>query len=123
MATRIHVTGRLTRNLEVKYTQQKNTAYCNCNLASTEGWGENEFTIFYNVTFWGKRAESAAQMLSKGRKISAWCKPSQPPRIYTHNGETRASVDLTIESWEFMDTKPGNENNNIDDSTLEDLRF
>lgn len=78
MATRslnkVFLLGNLTRDPELKYTQQE-TAVCTFVVATNREWSPSdtneklEDTEFHNVVAWSKLAELCAQLLYKGRKV------------------------------------------------------
>lgn len=86
-----HVTliGRLTRDAELKYTSS-NLAVCKFSIANNQRRKkENTWTDeahFFDVTLWGKTAESLHKYLVKGKQVaidgqlrqSRWEKDGQP---------------------------------------------
>jgi single-strand DNA-binding protein len=68
---KIIIVGNLGRDPELRQTPQ-GTSVCNFTVATNEKrkdrTGEDQdITTWFNVTFWGRQAEVAAQYLSKGR--------------------------------------------------------
>lgn len=69
---KIIVIGNLGRDPELRYTGE-GKAVCNFSVATTEKWmsrGEQqEKTIWFKVTVWGKQGENASKYLSKGKAV------------------------------------------------------
>ena len=61
--------GRLTKDpvLKTLTINGENRPVCNFTIACDDS--SNNSTDFYNVSVWGKRGESCAQYLSKGREV------------------------------------------------------
>jgi single-strand DNA-binding protein len=68
------LTGRVTRDSELKYTSKTNTPVLSFGIASNRVWFKDtdrqEETTFVDVTVWGKKSESYVEHLKKGRKVS-----------------------------------------------------
>lgn len=62
------VSGRLTRDVELRYTPNGN-AVTDLGLASNQYSAGKESTLFTDVVVWGKQAESLAPYLNKGTFI------------------------------------------------------
>ena len=66
------VSGRLTRDSELRYTPN-GTAVTDVIVASNRIWSKDsdrqEETTFVDITIWGKQAESLNEYLVKGRHI------------------------------------------------------
>lgn len=98
------VTGRLTRNPELRYTPQGD-AVCNFSLAVNRF---NDITIWYRVTAWGKVAENCNNYLEKGRTVLVEGqltpdKETGNPKIWTDsNGNPRAGYDLRAITIQFL---------------------
>jgi len=70
---RVMLIGNLTRDPELKYTQQ-GTAICTFGLATNRSWttnsGEHRDEVQYHrVVAWQKLAELCGKLLTKGRKV------------------------------------------------------
>lgn len=64
--------GRLTKDVELKYTQTSNTAVASFSLAVNRKYakpGEARETDFFNIIAWNKLAETASKYLKKGMQI------------------------------------------------------
>lgn len=59
---------RIGRDAELRYTQNQK-AVANIVLAYDVGFGEQKRTQWIEAALWGKRAESMAQYLTKGKEV------------------------------------------------------
>jgi single-strand DNA-binding protein len=66
----ITVAGHLGRDPELKFLGD-GKAVCNFSVAVSEKRGGNEETTWFNVSAFGKQAESCGQYLAKGRAVIA----------------------------------------------------
>lgn len=98
-----YFTGHTTRDIELRYTQT-NTAYGKFSLAVTTGHGENRKTHFFNMTAWGKTAETMSKYVTKGTKIMVECEANQN-QYKDKNGNNVNTVDFRVESFEFCESK------------------
>ena len=64
--------GRLTKDVELKYTPSNQTAVTSFTLAVDRKAqkGKEKETDFINIVLWGKTAENAAQYTGKGKLIA-----------------------------------------------------
>ena len=70
---KIILIGRLTKDVELKYTQSTNTAVASFSLAVNRRFvrdGEERQADFFNVIAWNKLAETAANYLKKGQQVA-----------------------------------------------------
>jgi single-strand DNA-binding protein len=103
-----HVTliGRLTRDAEFK-TLASGTALCNFSIAVGKsippkvpgGEWENE-TSFFDVTIWGKLAESKAPNLKKGKQVAIEGELRQDR--WEKDGEKHSRVKINAESVQLL---------------------
>lgn len=108
MSTQVTILGNTGRDVELRYTPQ-GTAVANFSVASNtvrnSSKGKIEKTDWFNITAWGKQAETLAKYLTKGSQIlvrgkldlSAW---------ETRDGEPRVNADVTLQDFEFAGTNP-----------------
>lgn len=103
--------GRLTKDPEIRYTQEKNTAVANFSIATNSGYGNNKKTNFFNMTAWGKTAEVLEKYARKGTKLILDCQAVQ--NQYTDkNGNNVNTVNFTVLNFEFAESKAAQEQNN-----------
>lgn len=121
--------GRLTRDPELRYLPGSNKAVTNFTLAvdrqlSKEKKKEYESkgiptADFINIVVWGKRAESCANYLKKGRLVAV--EGRIRTRSYEVNdGNRRYITEVVANNLEFLgspDSKTSN--NNLDSIDLE----
>ena len=104
-------TGRTTKDIEIRYIQGENqTAVGRFSLAVETGYKDKKRTDFFNMTVWGKTAETMEKRVSKGTKILVECEARQ--NNYTdRNGNKVNTVDFTVLNFEFADGKNASQQN------------
>ncbi len=105
------LTGRLTRDPELKYGQS-GKAYSRFSLAVDRPFQKGE-ADFINCVAFGKTAELIGEYLRKGRKVGV--QGSLQMNRYEVNGEKRISYDVLVNSIEFLESKTGSVSNGSDD--------
>lgn len=111
MMNSVNLTGRLTSDLELRYSQN-GTAYTNATLAVqrnfTNQQGERE-SDFIRITASGKRAETLANYCHKGSLIGV----SGEIRTgsYEKNGQKVYTTDVNISQLVFLESKSQSSNN------------
>ena len=101
------IIGNLGRDPEMRYTPD-GRAVTNFSVAtnyrSTTPDGEQrDETEWFNVSVFGRQAETCNQYLSKGRKV--FVEGRLKSRSYqTRDGETRFSIDIMANDVRFIDT-------------------
>ena len=108
MSTQVTILGNTGRDVELRYTPQ-GTPVANFSVASNTvrntPQGQKKKTDWYNITAWGKQAETLAKYLTKGSQIlvrgkldlSAW---------QTRENEPRVNADVTLQDFEFAGANP-----------------
>ena len=101
--------GRLTRDPEVRYTQNNNTMVCSFSLAvnrrfKQEGQPDADFI---NIVAWNKTAEFVAKYFTKGQQVAV------VGRIQTRNyddkdGKKVYVTEVVAEEVYFADSKKDN---------------
>ena len=101
--------GRLTKDPEVRYTQNNNTMVCSFSLAvnrrfKQEGQPDADFI---NIVAWGKTAEFVAKYFTKGQQVAV------VGRIQTRNydnseGKKIYVTEVVAEEVHFADSKKDN---------------
>ncbi len=103
----ICLTGRLTRDPELTYTQS-GYAICNFSLAINRGKkkdSEEEYpAFFFNCFAWGKTGENIQKFFSKGRKILI-SGSLEHQTWQDEGGSKRSTVKVNVKSFQFMDSK------------------
>ena len=103
--------GRLTRDAELKYT---NTGFpvaklgiaINRRRKKDETWVEEAH--FFNVTVFGKTAESLQPYLTKGKQVGIEGELRQSR--WEQNGQPRSSVDIIANNIQLLGSRAGGSN-------------
>lgn len=100
---RVILSGRLTKDAEIRYTQT-NEKVASFTLA-VDRIGSNE-ADFINCIAFKKTAEFIEKYLSKGRKILALGRINT--NSYEKDGKKVYTTNVIVEQVEFADSKPNN---------------
>ena len=109
---KIIIVGYLGRDAELRYTPQ-GTPVCDFSVATTERRKDKsgefqDHTTWFRVSFWGKRAETTHQYLTKGKLVYLEGRLNQ--REYQdRDGNTRTSLDVNATEVQFIGTRGGEE--------------
>ena len=113
MYQKLVIVGRLGKDPEMRYMPD-GTAVTRINVATDRRWTDKSTgqpvkeTTWFQVSVWGKQAESTNQYLNKGSMvlIEGHLRPdpqSGSPRVYTRqDGTAGASFDMTAEVVRFL---------------------
>lgn len=66
----VNLVARLTKDPEVRYNPNTQSAVAKFSLAVDDGYGDKKKTYFIPVTVFGKQAESCEKYLAKGRRVA-----------------------------------------------------
>jgi len=103
LLNRVILIGRLTRDPELRYTQQ-GTAVARFTLAVNRKFKREE-TDFIDIVVWQKQAENCAQYLTKGQL--AMVEGRLQVRSYEgQDGQKRKAVEVVADDVKFL-SKPG----------------
>ena len=92
--------GRTTRDVELRYTQSANPlAVGRTSIAVESGYGDKKKTSFFNISAFGKTAETMDKFVKKGTKIILECEAAQNEYTDEH------SVAFLLKSFEFAESK------------------
>lgn len=103
MFNQVTIAGRITSELEPKQTTN-GTPVLNFSLAINEKRGEQEHTIFADVTAWNGVAENTAKYMGKGSPVLISGRLSQDK--WEEEGRNRSKLFVTAERVVFLDSKP-----------------
>jgi single-strand DNA-binding protein len=108
---KVILAGNLTRDPELRYTPQ-GTAIAKIGLAINRKWtGQDgvakEDTTFVDVDAFGKQAEVIGQYLKKGRPILVEGRLKLDQWDDKTTGQKRSRLGVVLESFQFIDSKPG----------------
>ena len=103
---RVVLTGRLTRDPELRSLPESETSVCSLRLAvngrrrNREGQWEDQAN-FFDITVWGAQGENCKRYLQKGRQIAVDGRLRH--RVWTGNdGQNRSAIDIIAESVQFL---------------------
>lgn len=102
------MTGRLTADPELRYTEGGNIPVCNFSIANQRRFanadGERE-TDFFNYVAWRSNAEFICKYFKKGSLITLVS--SAQTRRYQENetGKTRVVVEFVVNQAQFAESK------------------
>ena len=96
--------GRVVRDIECRYTSQ-NMAIARFSIAVNRKYkSEDKKADFFNVTAFGKRAETLSQYFRQGSRIVIYCHPQQEQ--YTKQDGTKVdTVSFILDEFDFVDTR------------------
>ena len=98
-----YFTGRTTKDIELRYTQD-NKPVAKFSFAVESGYGDNKKTNFFNISAFGKTAETLEKYAQKGTKLLLECQANH--NKYTDkNGNQVNSIDFIVSSFEFCESK------------------
>ncbi len=104
--------GRLTKDVELRYTQTNNTAVASFSIAVNRKFvktGEERQADFFNIIAWNKLAENISKYLFKGNQVAI------SGRLETRswddqNGQKHYVTEVIAEEIDFIGSK--NKQNN-----------
>jgi single-strand DNA-binding protein len=103
MSTSISILGNTGRDVELRYTPQGN-AVASFSIASNTvrntAQGQQKKTDWFNVSAFGKQAETLAKYLTKGSQILVRGKLTFNLWL-SRDGEARVSADVVLQDFEF----------------------
>lgn len=110
------IIGNAGRDAEMRYTQS-GTPVTGFSVAVTNRWRDRqtqelrERTNWYNVSCWGRLAETAAQLVKKGQQIMVVGSVTARPYM-GNDGQPRASLDLRADNFQLLGSRGDNEGDN-----------
>ncbi len=120
MINRVVLTGRLTRDPELRYTTT-GKAVCNFTLAVDRRFsgGQERETDFIRIVTWQKLAETCANHLNKGR-LTGVDGRLQIRSYETQEGQRREAAEVVADNVVFLDRPSGSRdhNDNLDDEEV-----
>lgn len=100
---RLEIIGRLTRDPEIRVTQDGQTAIAKFGIA-VDRRGKDQKADFFNVTAFNKTAQFAEKYLRKGTKI-AICGRIQMDEYTNKEGQKVTNVIIIADEVEFCEKK------------------
>jgi single-strand DNA-binding protein len=115
MYQKLIIVGNLGNDPEMRYTPS-GQAVTNLSVATNRRWTDSggqqqEETVWFRVSVWGKQAETCNQYLTKGQKvlIEGRLTPDKEtggPRVWTdQNGKSKASYEMTAFEVRFLGSR------------------
>lgn len=100
----VFIIGRLTRNMELKYTSG-GTAIGNFSIAVNRGRKQDgnwiEEVNYFNCILWGKRAEALSQYMTKGMEVGIEGELKQN-RWKDQDGNSRQKVEIVAKNINLL---------------------
>ena len=117
MYQKIFLAGNLGRDPELRYTPN-GTPVTRFSVATNEKWTDQqgqqqERTIWWRVSVWGKQGEIVSQYLKKGSQVFIEGRMDPDPKtggpqLWTDkNGQTRASFEIVARNVRFVGRRGG----------------
>ena len=96
------VIGRMTRDLdECAFAYTSNgKARLNISIAVNDGYGDNQYTSYFDVVVWGKTAENIKPYLGKGKQICINGRLRQDR--WESNGQKNSRVVIVAETVQLL---------------------
>lgn len=121
--------GRLTKDVEVRYTQTTNTAVASFTIAVNRRFtkeGEQQ-ADFINIVAWGKQAEFCSKYFKKGQQVVIVGR-LQTRTFDDANGQKHYITEVIAEETYFADSKKENteiatENTTSEITSIDELPF
>ena len=111
MFNKVILVGNLTRDIELRYSQN-GSAIANTAIAATRKYTSNgekkEETCFVDITFFARSAEIANQYLRKGSKILIEGRLNFDQWL-DQNQQKRSKHSVVVETMQMLDRKPQEE--------------
>ena len=104
---KIILLGRLTKDVELRYTQTSNTAVASFTLAVNRRFvkeGEERQADFINIVAWNKLAETSSNYLKKGMQVVVTGR-LQNRSWDDEQGQKRYITEVIAEELEFVESK------------------
>lgn len=99
--------GRLTKDVELRYTQTSNTAVSSFSLAVNRKFtkqGEEQQADFFNIVAWNKLAETSSKYLKKGSPVLVTGR-LQNRNWEDEQGQKHYVIEVVAEELDFIESK------------------
>lgn len=103
-----HFLGRLTKDIELKYTTN-GKAVGNFSMAINEKYKDKEETHYFDFVIWAKGAEVLASCVGKGERLFVECKP-EIQSWDNKEGVKQQRCVFNVQKFSFIDEKKKQEN-------------
>lgn len=121
MANIVLLIGRLTKDPDVRYTTQTQTAVATFTLAVNRPYSKEKEADFIRIVVYGKPAENCGTYIKKGSLVGVQGR-IQTGSYKKDNGDTVYTTDVIAERVEFLDSRSesGNSSNSNSNSNVPD---
>lgn len=123
MYNKIIIAGNLTRDIELRYSQN-GSAIAKTAIATSRKFTVNgekkEETCFVDITFFGRSGEIANQYLQKGSKILVEGRLSFEQWVDQTSGQKRSKHSIIVETMQMLGSK---DDNRSDDNSQSDYVY
>lgn len=110
MFNKVILVGNLTRDIELRYSQN-GSAIANTAIATSRKFTVNgekkEETCFVDITFFGRSGEVANQYLRKGSKILVEGRLQFEQWVDKTSGQKRSKHSVIVETMQMLDSRGG----------------
>lgn len=117
---KIEILGRLTKDVEVRYTQTNNKMVAHFTLAVNRRFtrqGEERQADFFNIVAYGKTAEFTDKYFKKGQQVVVIGRLQN--RNWTdEQGQKHYITEIIAEEVYFADSKKDNTTNDVPDEEI-----
>lgn len=114
MYNKVILVGNLTRDIELRYSQN-GSAIAKTAIATSRKFTLNgekkEETCFVDITFFGRSGEVANQYLRKGSKILVEGRLNFEQWVDQQSGQKRSKHSVVVETMQMIDTRSGEDQN------------
>ena len=100
---KVLLTGRLTKDPELRYTQQ-GTEVASCTVAINSNYGEKKQVDYINITAWGNLGKFLNKYYTKGQAIAVVGRLKNN-NYEDKNGNKKYKTEVVAESIEFVGNK------------------
>ncbi|SHJ93876.1 single-strand binding protein [Hathewaya proteolytica DSM 3090] len=101
---KIFLIGRLTKDAELKETQENKKKYTKFALAVEREKAKDKEADFFNVALWGNIAESLAPYLNKGKLVSV-IGTLRNSNYENSEGEKKYYTEIVAEEIKLLESK------------------
>lgn len=112
----VNLIGRLTRDPELKYTQDRKP-FVKMNIANNP-LSDKKSVIFINASLWGERAEKLHPFLKKGKQL-AITGTLQQNRWEDKNGNKKEQIEIWVQNLQLLGGKNEPDTNNSNSNTAD----
>lgn len=95
------IIGNLGRDPELRYTA-KGTPVAQFSVAVTNGYGDNQETVWYTVSAFGRMAELCVEYLKTGSMVHIRGTIQKPYAYLSRDNEPRATLQMVAHDIKFL---------------------